>query len=114
MSVTNYEDKFLKEEHAAAWLDEFNDWTKLGAHDKMPTFQNFKVTAENLSANLAFDKENEILAADHLSNKKAEEEPRTRIFDLVSIPFASATSKEAQAIQYQFAFTRQNRLTRQC
>lgn len=95
MPVINYEETLSDKEHAVAWLESFDDWRKLGAHEKAPEFKTYQVRAGNLSACLAFNKENEILAVDNLENKKVEEGPRTRIFELVSIPFEYATSKDA-------------------
>jgi hypothetical protein len=62
MSLTNYNEELLNTVHLASDLGNF-DWTTLEAQKNEPTFENFQVTAGNLSAQIGVDEEDKVVAA---------------------------------------------------
>ncbi|PVH86304.1 hypothetical protein DL98DRAFT_582884 [Cadophora sp. DSE1049] len=68
MTLSNYQEIPSDKEHGAQEYDKFKDWTILGAAEKNPALTNFKVTAANLEATIAFNTANEVLALDNLGH----------------------------------------------
>jgi len=86
MAIEDYQEKLLNKAHSAEWLESFDDWTKIGALEAQPTFENYLVTSTNLSAQLAWNEKSGILAGDELENTK-KGDLRTSLSELVSISF---------------------------
>ncbi|KAL5325125.1 hypothetical protein ACEPPN_006248 [Leptodophora sp. 'Broadleaf-Isolate-01'] len=68
MTLSNYQEIPSDKKHGAQEYDNFKDWTILGAPEKNPALTNFKVTAANLEATIAFNSANEVLALDNLGH----------------------------------------------
>ncbi|KAL2064666.1 hypothetical protein VTL71DRAFT_3804 [Oculimacula yallundae] len=77
MTITNYQEIPIANEHGAQDYDNLRDWRVLGAAEKIPRLENYKVTAENLEATMACNVANGIIALDNLGhvndNKKVPE-----------------------------------------